>query len=72
MTLDGDFTIPVHAERRGLPGMLVEIRQDRLRTHSGTAEWADRLGAMLEAVLDHPTLRAPGPRATDVREPRYA
>ena len=71
MTIDGDFTIPVHAERRGLPGMLVEIRQDHLGTRSGAAEWAERLGTMLRAVLDHPTLRAPGPRATDVHEPRY-
>ena len=38
-----DYTIPVHGEGRGLPSVMVEIRQDEIRTTTGAAAWAARL-----------------------------
>jgi predicted N-formylglutamate amidohydrolase len=38
-----DYTIPVHGEGRGLPSVMIEIRQDGVRTAAGTAAWAARL-----------------------------
>jgi predicted N-formylglutamate amidohydrolase len=40
---DIDYTIPVHGEARGLPSVMIEIRQDELRTPAGAATWAARL-----------------------------
>ena len=42
-----DFTIPVHAERRGLHHVLIEIRQDLLADESGQSGWALRLARLL-------------------------
>jgi predicted N-formylglutamate amidohydrolase len=42
-----DYTVPVHAERRGLPHVLVEIRQDLIADESGQREWASRLARLL-------------------------
>lgn len=40
-----DYTLPVHGERRGLPHVLIEIRQDLLTTPDDCAAWALRLAA---------------------------
>lgn len=40
---DFDYTIPVHGEGRGLPSVLIEIRQDGIGTKAGAAAWAARL-----------------------------
>jgi len=40
---DVDYTIPVHGEDRGLPSVMIEIRQDGIRTAAGAASWAARL-----------------------------
>jgi len=40
---DIDYTIPVHGEGRGLPSVMIEIRQDEIRTTSGASAWATRL-----------------------------
>ena len=40
-----DYTIPVHGENRGLPHVLVEIRQDGLATPMDACAWAARLAA---------------------------
>ncbi len=40
---DIDYTIPVHGEGRGLPSVMLEIRQDGIRTPAGAAAWAARL-----------------------------
>lgn len=40
---DFDYTVPVHGEARGLPAIMIEIRQDELRTTVGAATWAARL-----------------------------
>lgn len=34
-----DYTIPIHGESRGLPGAMVEIRQDGLTTDEATGNW---------------------------------
>lgn len=38
-----DYTLPWHGERRGVPHVLIEIRQDRLATSEASAGWAARL-----------------------------
>ena len=45
-----DYTIPVHGEDRGLPHVLVEIRQDRITTPADAAAWAVRLAATFSQV----------------------
>lgn len=50
------YTQHVHGDRRGLANVLIEIRQDLIDTQQGAAEWAGRLGAALEAVLNDAAL----------------
>lgn len=38
-----DYTVPVHAEGRGLPYVELEIRQDLIAHETGQREWAERL-----------------------------
>ena len=45
-----DYTIPVHGEKRGLPHVEIEIRQDLIADVAGQKEWADRLVPMLLAA----------------------
>ena len=71
VTLDEDYTVPVHAERRGLPYVLFEIRQDLITADPGVEAWADRLAAILLPALDHPSISGKGDPANDVSEPRY-
>ena len=42
-----DYTVPVHGERRGLPHVEIEIRQDLIADGAGEARWAARLGRLL-------------------------
>jgi predicted N-formylglutamate amidohydrolase len=42
-----DWTIPVHADGRNLPGVLIEIRHDELAAPSLVDAWADRLARAL-------------------------
>jgi predicted N-formylglutamate amidohydrolase len=44
---ESDYTIPVHAERRGLPYAEIEIRQDLIAEAAGQAAWIDRLAPIL-------------------------
>jgi predicted N-formylglutamate amidohydrolase len=46
-----DYTVPVHAERRGLPYVEIEIRQDLLAGPTGQATWAERLARLLPAAF---------------------
>lgn len=51
---DSDYGIPEHGERRGLPHVELEIRQDLIADEAGQREWAQRLARclrMLEAPL---------------------
>lgn len=47
-----DYTIPVHGEGRGLPSMMIEIRQDGIRTAEGVAAYASRLAAAYLQIED--------------------
>jgi predicted N-formylglutamate amidohydrolase len=42
-----DYTVPVHGERRGLPHVEIEIRQDLIADPAGQAAWAARLAQLL-------------------------
>ena len=42
-----DYTIPMHAERRGLHHVLIELRQDLIADEHGQREWAVRLARLL-------------------------
>jgi predicted N-formylglutamate amidohydrolase len=42
-----DYTIPVHGERRGLPHVEIEIRQDLIAMTAGQRAWAQRLARLL-------------------------
>jgi predicted N-formylglutamate amidohydrolase len=45
-----DYTVPVHGERRGLPHVEIEIRQDLIADPAGQREWAERLARLLPAA----------------------
>jgi predicted N-formylglutamate amidohydrolase len=47
-----DYTVPVHGERRGLPHIEIEIRQDLITQSGGRKEWAERLARLLPAAYD--------------------
>jgi len=42
-----DYTIPVHAERRSLHHVLIEVRQDLIAAEPGQRAWAERLARLL-------------------------
>jgi predicted N-formylglutamate amidohydrolase len=46
------YTIVVHGERRGIPHVEIEIRQDLLASEADTASWAERLGSVLEVAME--------------------
>lgn len=45
-----DYSVPVHAERRGLPYLELEIRQDLIADAAGEIAWAERLGRLLPVM----------------------
>lgn len=45
-----DYTIPVHGEARGLPHVLIEIRQDLIARQGGATEWARRLADVFSQI----------------------
>jgi predicted N-formylglutamate amidohydrolase len=47
---DGDYTIPVHGEARGLEALLLELRQDLIASAEGAAAWAIRVERALRAL----------------------
>ncbi|MBW4529207.1 MAG: N-formylglutamate amidohydrolase [Aphanothece saxicola GSE-SYN-MK-01-06B] len=46
-----DYTLVVHGERRRIPHVELEIRQDLLATEAAQQEWAQRLAGVLEVAL---------------------
>jgi predicted N-formylglutamate amidohydrolase len=48
---DSDYTVPVHAERRGLPYVEIEIRQDLIAEAEGQRAWAGLLADLLPRAL---------------------
>ncbi len=54
---ESDYTIPIHGERRSIPHVELEIRQDLLAEESGQTAWADRLARALvtaEGIIMRP------------------
>ena len=47
---ESDYSIPVHGERRGIPHVLIEVRQDTLADADGIAAWADRFDKLLRRL----------------------
>jgi predicted N-formylglutamate amidohydrolase len=45
-----DYTVPVHGERRGLPHVEIEIRQDLITEPARQIAWAERLARLLPAA----------------------
>jgi len=48
MTDATDYTLPIHGEKRGLPHVGLEIRQDLVEDEAGQLLWADRVAKALE------------------------
>lgn len=46
-----DYTVPVHGEARGLPALLIEIRQDLIADTAGAEAWAGRLAPLLREAV---------------------
>lgn len=46
-----DYTIPVHGEARGIPHLLLEIRNDLIANRSGQARWATLIAEALAAAI---------------------
>ena len=42
-----DYTVPAHAERRGLPHVEIEVRQDLIGAAAGQIAWVARLARLL-------------------------
>ena len=47
LTDEKDYSVPVHGERRGIPHVELELRQDLVEGASGQARWAERLARVL-------------------------
>lgn len=47
-----DYTVPVHGERRAIPHVMIEVRQDLIEKEQGQNDWADRLSDPLHRALD--------------------
>ena len=47
ITDQSDYTVPTHGERRQLPHVEIEIRQDLIGDEPGQAAWASRLARLL-------------------------
>ena len=50
------YTLDTHGDGRGLANALIELRQDLIDTDHGARDWAARVKAALDAVLDDPAL----------------
>ena len=71
VAIDEDYTIPVHAETRGMPYALLEIRQDLVASDGDAHDWAGRLAGVLDEVLDDPGVGTYAAPAHDIHEPRF-
>lgn len=49
---DLNATMDLHAETRGLPYLVVEVRQDLIGDAAGVRRWADRLTPILQRTAD--------------------
>jgi len=55
LDLREDYSVPVHAMRRGLPHLQVEFRQDLIATPAGARHWADVLLGALPPDVAQPS-----------------
>jgi predicted N-formylglutamate amidohydrolase len=46
-----DYTVPVHGEARGLPSLLIEIRQDLIANAAAADAWAERLAPLVQQAI---------------------
>ncbi len=69
VTDSSDYGIPMHAERRGLPHVEVEIRQDLIADEAGQQEWAARFVRLLRAADARLAALAPPPHGRGEAEP---
>jgi predicted N-formylglutamate amidohydrolase len=65
-----DYAIPVHGERRGLPHVELEVRQDLIAEAPGQREWGERLAIWLARMAAHADVQAGS--AIDTRHGRVA
>lgn len=61
---ESDYTVPVHGERRGIPHVEIEIRQDLLGEEAGRRAWADRLARLLPMAYDRLLAGSPASERT--------
>jgi predicted N-formylglutamate amidohydrolase len=52
ITHDGDYTVPVHGDARGIPALLLELRQDLIAEEDGAERWAALLAPALEETAE--------------------
>ena len=52
VSMEMDYTVPVHAEGRRLPYVEIEIRQDLIADDAGQRQWAELLGKILPRVVE--------------------
>ncbi|QDH17631.1 N-formylglutamate amidohydrolase [Swingsia samuiensis] len=52
LTDTSDYTVPYHAETKGLPYLEIEIRQDLIGDKAGQHLWAERLAYLLPMVWE--------------------
>ncbi len=53
---DEDYTVPVYADARKLPGVLLEVRHDLISDMAGVAVWGERLTRHLKASVGEAVL----------------
>ena len=46
-----DYTIPVHGERRGVPHVLIEVRNDQIANSKGVETWSALLAQALAGAV---------------------
>ncbi len=59
VSAETDYTVPVHAEGRGLPYAEIEIRQDLIGDPAGQAEWAALCGRLFPLAAERSGVLAP-------------
>ncbi len=61
-----DYTIPVHGEARGLPSIMLEIRQDMIQTEEGATDYAARLADAYRLIEAEALCLLESPSTVDV------
>ena len=64
--LKGDFSIPYFAELKGLPCILLEIRQDLINSKSGVIKWSKKIFKLINKIILHQNIESSVRRHQDV------